>query len=191
MAKKILVLSALVMLSSLLVGIGCGNGENDGDENGDAANRIAVIETNMGTIKFELYEQRAPITTANFISLAESGYYDGLIFHRVIEGFMIQGGCPDGTGAGGPGYAIPDEFHPELRHESEGIVSMANAGPDTGGSQFFITLAATSWLDEKHSVFGKVTEGMDVVKTIGAVQTSANDKPLEDVVMTRVMIQSA
>lgn len=107
------------------------------------ANRTAEIETTHGSFTVELFETRAPKTTKNFIDLAEKGFYDGVIFHRVIDGFMIQGGDPKGTGTGGPGYTIPDEFHPELRHSGEGILSMANAGPNTGGSQFFITLDAT------------------------------------------------
>ncbi|MEA3378516.1 MAG: peptidylprolyl isomerase [Nanoarchaeota archaeon] len=132
----------------------------------ETANRFALIETDKGNIKFELYEKRAPETTANFIKLAEGNFYDGLTFHRVIRGFMIQCGDPNGDGTGGPGYKIKDEFHPELKHDSEGIVSMANAGPDTGGSQFFITEAAQPHLDNLHAVFGKVVEGMDVVKSI-------------------------
>ena len=153
------------------------------------ANRIAEIETNRGVIRIELFEDKAPITTANFIELAEKNFYDGVIFHRVIDGFMIQGGDPTGTGRGGPGYTIKDEFHPELRHDSAGILSMANAGPNTGGSQFFITLAATPWLDDRHAVFGKVIEGMDVVEAIGKTATGPGDRPVDDVVMNRVTIQ--
>ena len=130
------------------------------------SNRTAVFNTTEGEFKLEMFEDKAPQTTANFIKLVESNYYDGLIFHRVIENFMIQGGCPDGNGMGGPGYVIPDEFHPELKHDSAGVLSMANAGPNTGGSQFFITLVPTTWLDGKHAVFGKVTEGMDVIQKI-------------------------
>ena len=138
------------------------------------ANPTAIIETNHGTIRAELFEERAPKTAGNFIELAEKGFYDGVVFHRVIEDFMIQGGDPEGTGTGGPGYSIPDEFHPELRHDEKGVLSMANAGPNTGGSQFFITLAATPWLDDKHAVFGRVTQGQDVVDKIqqgDAIQT--------------------
>lgn len=151
-------------------------------------NRFAVIETNMGTMKIELFEKRAPITTKNFVELIEKGFYDGLVFHRVIAGFMIQGGDPNGDGTGGPGYTIKDEFHPELRHDSKGILSMANAGPNTGGSQFFITLDATPHLDNHHAVFGKVVEGMDVLEAIGATQTGANDVPVTPVVMQKVSI---
>jgi len=128
-------------------------------------NRIATIVTEKGTIKFELYEKDAPITTKNFIDLAQKGFYDGLTFHRVIRGFMIQGGDPKGNGRGGPGYTIPDEFSPMLKH-TKGAVSMANAGPNTGGSQFFITEAPQPHLDGKHSVFGQVIEGQDVVEKI-------------------------
>src|SRR5213082_1606589 len=131
------------------------------------ANRTAVIQTNKGTIKFELLEQDAPKTTENFRLLAEKGYYNGVVFHRVIDGFMIQGGDPTGTGRGGPGYTFADEVHPQLKHDSEGILSMANAGPNTNGSQFFITLAPTPHLNGRHTIFGKVTEGMDVVRKIG------------------------
>ena len=150
---------------------------------------IAVFETNHGTFEIELFEDKAPITVKNFIDLAEKGFYDGLIFHRVIDGFMIQGGDPNGTGTGGPGYVIPDEFHKDLKHDSEGVLSMANAGPNTGGSQFFITLAATPWLDGHHSVFGKVVKGMDVVREIGKVDTDFQDKPLAKVVMEKVTIR--
>jgi peptidyl-prolyl cis-trans isomerase A (cyclophilin A) len=143
----------------------------------------------MGSFAVELFEDKAPKTAQNFIDLAEKGFYDGIVFHRVIEGFMIQGGCPAGTGTGGPGYTIPDEFHPELRHTGEGILSMANAGPNTGGSQFFVTLAPTSWLDGKHAVFGKVVEGMDVVRSIGSTPTGPGDRPLEAVTMEKVTIQ--
>jgi len=151
-------------------------------------NSVAVFETSQGNFKVELFEDKAPLTTKNFITLVNKGFYNGLIFHRVIDGFMIQGGDPNGKGTGGPGYTIPDEFNSSLRHSSEGILSMANAGPNTGGSQFFITLAATPWLDNKHAVFGKVIEGMDIVKKIGKVKTNAQDKPLEDVVMKKVVI---
>ena len=152
-------------------------------------NPIAVFETNHGTFEIELFEDKAPITVKNFIDLAEKGFYDGLIFHRVIDGFMIQGGDPNGMGTGGPGYTIPDEFHKDLKHDSEGVLSMANAGPNTGGSQFFITLAATPWLDGHHSVFGKVVKGMDVVREIGKVDTDFQDKPLAKVVMEKVTIR--
>jgi len=152
-------------------------------------NRIAVIQTNLGKMEIELFEQRAPITTKNFIDLIEKNFYDGIIFHRVIAEFMIQGGDPKGIGIGGPGYTIEDEFHPELKHDKAGILSMANSGPNTGGSQFFITLIPTPWLDGAHAVFGQVIEGMDVLEKIGKVQTDSNDAPLEQVVMEKVTIK--
>ncbi|MCX9025326.1 MAG: peptidylprolyl isomerase [Candidatus Methanoperedens sp.] len=128
-------------------------------------NRTAVIETAKGTIKIELKEAEAPITTQNFIKLTQKGFYDGLTFHRVIRGFMIQGGDPKGNGTGGPGYAIKDEFHPKLKH-TKGALSMANSGPNSGGSQFFITEEPQPHLDGKHSVFGQVIVGQDVVEKI-------------------------
>ena len=128
----------------------------------------AEIKTNKGTIKLDLFEDKAPLTVSNFTNLANRGYYDNLSFHRVIEDFMIQGGCPLGTGTGGPGYQFKDEFHPELKHDKPGILSMANAGPGTNGSQFFITHIATPWLDNKHTVFGCVSEqgSQDIVNSI-------------------------
>jgi cyclophilin family peptidyl-prolyl cis-trans isomerase len=153
---------------------------------------VAVFKTNMGSFEIELYDDKVPTTVENFTGLAEKGYYNGIIFHRVIDGFMIQGGDPTGTGRGGQslwGKPFKDEFDPSLRHTSSGILSMANAGPNTNGSQFFITLAATPWLDGKHSIFGKVISGYDVVADIGKVQTGANDRPVKDVVMQEVRIE--
>jgi cyclophilin family peptidyl-prolyl cis-trans isomerase len=144
-------------------------------------NPIAILDTSMGTVKLELFSSETPITVQNFVKLCKSGFYDGLTFHRVIDGFMIQGGCPRGDGTGGPGYAIQDEFVTGLKHSTPGKLSMANAGPNTGGSQFFITLAPTPWLDGKHTVFGRVIEGIEVVKSIGKVQTDQNNRPLEAV----------
>lgn len=184
----------ILILTCLILGIGAFslyNAESTAKEKGAKhLNRVAVFETNMGTFEIELFEDKAPNTTKNFIDLAEKGFYDGLIFHRVIDGFMIQGGDPEGTGRGGPGYTIKDEFHKDLKHNDEGILSMANAGPNTGGSQFFITLAKTPWLDGHHAVFGKVIKGMDVVKKIGKVKTGAQDRPIEKVVMKKVTIKS-
>lgn len=128
--------------------------------------KTATIQTKKGTIQFELYDKETPKTVGNFEKLAQSGFYDGLTFHRVVEDFVIQGGCPNGDGTGGPGYQFEDEFVPTLSHDGPGVLSMANAGPDTNGSQFFITLAECNYLDGKHSIFGKVTQGMDVVKKI-------------------------
>ena len=154
-----------------------------------AANKIAVFETSMGNFKVELFDDLAPKTAANFESLVEKKFYDGTIFHRVIDDFMIQGGCPDGTGRGGPGYEIEDEFGPGLAHSGPGILSMANAGPDTGGSQFFITLVPTPHLNGKHAIFGKVIEGQDVVDAIGKVETSRGDRPVTDVVVNRIYLE--
>jgi peptidyl-prolyl cis-trans isomerase A (cyclophilin A) len=152
------------------------------------ANRTATFETSAGTFKAELFEDKSPITTKNFIDLAEKGFYNGTIFHRVIDGFMIQGGDPTGTGRGGPGYTIKDEFHKELKHTEPGLLSMANAGPNTGGSQFFVTLAATSWLDNKHAIFGKVTEGFDIVQKIGKTRTGPGDRPAENQTINSITI---
>ena len=127
---------------------------------------IATIKTDRGDIRLELFREQVPNTVQNFVELSDKGYYNGLTFHRVIPDFMIQAGCPQGTGTGGPGYEFEDEFHPDLRHSGPGILSMANAGPNTNGSQFFITHVATPHLDNKHSVFGKVIEGQDVVDSV-------------------------
>ena len=150
----------------------------------------ARFETTMGNFTIELFEQQVPNTVANFVKLAENHFYDGVIFHRVIDRFMIQGGDPTGTGRGGPGYTFADEILPLLKHNSEGTLSMANAGPNTNGSQFFITLAPTPHLDGHHTVFGKVSEGMDVVRKIGKTKTSKpSDRPIVDVVMNKVTIE--
>ncbi|MDB9823445.1 peptidylprolyl isomerase [Deltaproteobacteria bacterium] len=158
---------------------------------------VALFDTSMGTFEAELYAKECPETVWNFINLAEGrqetqregNFYDKLIFHRIIEGFMIQGGCPIGNGTGGPGYTFKDEFDPSLRHESEGILSMANAGPGTNGSQFFITLDATPHLDDRHSVFGKIIKGLDVVKEVGSVETGPGDRPKKPVVINSVTIE--
>jgi peptidyl-prolyl cis-trans isomerase B (cyclophilin B) len=133
--------------------------------------KVAKIETNRGTIRLELHDGHVPKTVANFEKLAGDGFYDGLVFHRVIEDFMIQTGCPQGTGTGDAGYKFEDEFHDSLRHDRAGILSMANAGPNTNGSQFFITHGPTPWLDGKHSIFGVVLEGQDVVDAIAQGDT--------------------
>ena len=128
--------------------------------------KVATIVTDRGQIRLELHEDKTPKTVANFEKLVNEGFYNGLKFHRVIADFMIQGGCPQGTGSGGPGYTFEDEIHPDLRHNEPGVLSMANAGPNTNGSQFFITHVATPWLDGKHSVFGRVIDGQDVVNAV-------------------------
>ena len=154
------------------------------------ANQTATIETNQGTIELELFTDDAPETVANFTRLAGEGFYDGLVFHRVIRDFMIQGGCPQGTGTGGPGYTFKDEIN---QHRIvRGTLAMANAGPNTNGSQFFIVTAeATPWLDGKHTAFGQVTSGMDVIDRIEGSDTDSRDRPTEDVRMEKVIVTAA
>ncbi|MFZ5802811.1 MAG: peptidylprolyl isomerase [Candidatus Omnitrophota bacterium] len=147
------------------------------------------IETTLGTIEAELFNDKAPRTVKNFTDLAKKGFYDGIIFHRVIPDFMVQTGDPTGTGRGGPGYQFEDEFSPDLKHDQPGILSMANAGPNTNGSQFFITVAATPWLDNRHSIFGKVTAGMDVVTKIVNAPRDRQDKPLSTIEMKKVTVR--
>lgn len=162
----------------------------------DVEKVFIVFNTNMGNFKAELYHKQTPETCWNMINLAEGrqeteregNFYDGLNFHRVISGFVIQGGCPEGSGRGGPGYRFGDEIVADLKHDSAGILSMANAGPGTNGSQFFITLAPTPHLDGRHTVFGKVIEGMDVVNKIGSSATGHMDRPVEPIVMEKVEI---
>lgn len=144
------------------------------------------IQTRVGTIKGRLFEHKAPMTVANFVGLMTGAitgkpFYDGIIFHRVIPDFMAQVGCPNGTGTGGPGYHIKDEFHPELRHDKPGIFSMANAGPNTGGSQIFLTEVATPWLDNRHAVFGEIVEGLDVIKAMAREPRDHRDRPRADI----------
>jgi len=146
---------------------------------GCAQTTMIKLSTNQGDIIIEL-DKNMPITSGNFKKLVEQGFYDGVIFHRVIKDFMIQGGDPTGTGTGGPGYKIKDEFTSNNKN-NRGTIAMANSGPDTGGSQFFINLADNNFLDTKHPVFGKVTKGMDVVDKIAKVKTDSNDKPIEDI----------
>ncbi|MDR1874857.1 MAG: peptidylprolyl isomerase [Synergistaceae bacterium] len=152
---------------------------------------VAVFETSLGTFRAELFVDLAPKTAQNFIDLAQKGFYNGVIFHRVIDNFMIQGGDPTGTGSGGPGYTISDEFSPELKHDGPGLLSMANAGPNTGGSQFFVTLVPTPWLDGKHAIFGRVVAGLDVVRAVGKTKVGPGDRPVVDVVMKSVTIEGA
>lgn len=174
-----------------------GNMKNEKHAHKEEVNGLtAVFKTTMGDFEIELYPKEAPETVWNFVNLAEGRqetskegpFYDGLVFHRVIRGFMIQGGCPEGSGRGGPGYRFQDEFVRDLRHSGEGILSMANAGPGTNGSQFFITLGATPHLDGRHTVFGKVVKGLDVVKKIGDTPVAVGDRPKTDVVINHVEI---
>src|SRR3984957_6964083 len=166
--------------------------------------KYAVLDTTLGEITCELFSDKAPVTVQNFAGLAggtkefedpktqkqtKRPFYDGLTFHRVIPKFMIQGGCPLGTGTGGPGYKFADEFHPSLRHDKPGKLSMANAGPGTNGSQFFITVAPTPWLDNKHAIFGEVVEGLDLAIKISELPRGANDKPKVPVVVTSLRIE--
>ena len=155
---------------------------------------FALFDTTEGSFKVKLFADLAPKTVANFVSLADGTktgkpFYDGTVFHRVIPDFMIQGGDPEGTGRGGPGYQFADEFHPALNHSKPGVLSMANAGPNSNGSQFFVTVAATPWLDNKHSVFGEVTEGYDVVEKISKVARGAQDRPKKEVRINSVKIE--
>ena len=150
---------------------------------------LAKFQTSMGDFTIELYSDLAPNTVKNFTDLAKKNFYDGVIFHRVIDKFMIQGGDPTGTGRGGPGYVIPDEFGEGLKHDAPGILSMANAGPDTGGSQFFITLVPTPWLDGHHAIFGHVVDGMEVVEEIGHTKTNRQDRPVEDIIIKTITIE--
>jgi peptidyl-prolyl cis-trans isomerase A (cyclophilin A) len=174
------------------------------DTKAKGQNMFATFETSQGNFKVKLFAKEAPKTVENFVGLAEGTkewtdpktgkkekkpLYNGTTFHRVIKGFMIQGGDPLGNGTGGPGYQFGDEFHPELKHSKPGILSMANAGPGTNGSQFFVTVAATPWLDGKHTIFGEVVEGMDVVKKIEVVKTGPGDKPIEPVVIKTIKIE--
>jgi cyclophilin family peptidyl-prolyl cis-trans isomerase len=152
---------------------------------------IVTMETSKGTIRIRLFDAKVPKTTGNFKDLIKKGFYDGLVFHRVIKKFMLQGGCPEGSGRGGPGYKFPDEFHPELRHDRPGMLSMANSGPNTNGSQFFITVVPTPWLDNRHAVFGEVIEGMDVVTAIENGPTGPGDRPTTDVKMIKLTVDEA
>ena len=167
----------LAIVALVLLAAGCLASQDE------ATSGKVLLKTSMGDITIQLYDDM-PKTAGNFRDLVEKGFYNGVIFHRVIDGFMIQGGDPTGTGSGGPGYTIDDEFA-ESNRNFRGTISMANAGPNTGGSQFFINLVDNSFLDDKHPAFGKVIEGMDVVDEIGRVKTDSNDRPLEEVVIVR------
>jgi cyclophilin family peptidyl-prolyl cis-trans isomerase len=194
-ARAVCLAVAAGLVASCAAYGGGAKGAGDGKKEGAVQKKgqpVAVIETSMGTITCKLFPDKAPRACENFTLLAGKGYYNGIIFHRVIENFMIQGGDPTGTGRGGTsawGTAFEDEFTPALTHDRAGMLSMANAGPTTNGSQFFITLAPTPWLDNRHTIFGEVVGGMDVVQKIGAVKKGPGDKPVVDVVMKRVSIE--
>ena len=173
--KSALVMLIIVVLAVLAVGIWIFMAKDIPSGEG----KVVLLHTNMGDVKIELYDDM-PITAGNFAKLVNEGFYDGVIFHRVIDEFMIQGGDPTGTGRGGPGYEIKDEFTNNNRND-RGTISMANSGPNTGGSQFFINLVDNNFLDTKHPVFGKVIEGMDVVDAIAKVATDASDRPIQEV----------
>jgi len=156
----------------------------------------ALFDTTEGKFKARLFADKAPNTVNNFVSLADGSktgkpFYDNLVFHRVIPDFMIQGGCPEGSGRGGPGYKFADEFHASLKHGTPGLLSMANSGPNTNGSQFFVTVAATPWLDNKHSIFGEGVEGYDVVEKISKVPRDSSDRPRKEVKINSVKIEKS
>ena len=183
--KRIVLICVLLLC---MVGLtACGQEKKESAVKAEPA--TAVFQTSMGDFEVKLATDYAPKTSENFIKLAKQGFYDGLTFHRVIDNFMIQGGCPKGDGTGGPGYKIQDEFSSKLLHDGPGVISMANSGPNSGGSQFFITLRECSWLNGKHAVFGKVTKGMEVVYRIGKVQTGPMDKPVKAVVIKKITIE--
>ena len=156
-----------------------------------AQNPVVIIETSLGNITAELYQDKAPISVENFLGYVESGFFSGTIFHRVIKGFMIQGGDPDGTGMGGPGYKFQDEFDTSLTFGTTGILAMANSGPATNGSQFFITVAPTPHLNGKHTIFGKVTSGQDIADAISNVAQASGNRPTEPIVIERIEIQES
>ena len=198
------VLPILLFLTIGLTNVSCGAEKKGGKEMTLQPGLYAIFHTSMGTITCSLFEKEAPKTVANLIGLAEGTkewtdpktgkkvkkrFYDGLIFHRVIPNFMIQGGDPEGTGRGGPGYRFEDEFNPNLKFDKPGRLAMANAGPNTNGSQFFITHVPTPWLDNKHTIFGQVIEGQDVVDNMGKVKRARGDKPLEDIVLEKLEIK--
>ncbi|PJA95410.1 MAG: peptidylprolyl isomerase [Ignavibacteriales bacterium CG_4_9_14_3_um_filter_34_10] len=197
-----------ILLSLLVLFVGCAQQQseqlnnNQNSSKGDKVKEmlslkenemlVAKFQTNMGNFDIELYPREVPKTVENFVGLAMKNYYNGITFHRIIDNFMIQGGDPTGTGMGGESYwggEFADEFSPNLLHDVPGVLSMANAGPNTNGSQFFITLVPTPWLNGKHSVFGKVFQGLDVVQKIGKVRTNASDKPIESVVIQKLSIE--
>jgi len=186
MVYRVFTIVAMLAVLALVMCVGC-----DSNDDGESNNHIALIETDKGTIKFELYEQRAPFTTANFIKLAEDGFYQDMVFHRVDDDFVIQTGDPTGTGGGGSDEVIWLEIRPDLLHV-DGAVGMARSSDfNSAASQFYICDGAQEDLDGRYAVFGQVTEGMDVVREIASVDTDDNDRPLEDVTMVQVIIESA
>ena len=184
MKKIMLVLFCILLLPGIV------QAKKEVKKKGKAVEKmtVAVFDTTKGTIKIKLFADKAPKTVANFIKLTEKHFYDGLIFHRVIPDFMIQGGDPLGNGTGGPGYQFSDEFDPSLTHSKPGILSMANSEPNTNGSQFFITEKETPWLDGRHTVFGEVTEGMNVVHKIAKVERDSRDMPVHAIMIKKVTI---
>jgi peptidyl-prolyl cis-trans isomerase A (cyclophilin A) len=190
----------LLAITGLIAALWCAGGSQAQEKNGQA---YATLKTSMGDIVILLFEDKAPKTAANFVALASGAkewtdpktnqkvkrpLYNGTIFHRVIPGFMIQGGDPLGNGTGGPGYRFEDEFHPDLKHSKAGILSMANAGPNTNGSQFFITYKAAPWLDGRHSVFGEVVKGQNVIDAIGNIARDSRDRPIKEIIIKEVVI---
>lgn len=180
-------LAPLFILSTVLIGAPAALAEEASPPPPEKI--MVIIETTKGTIEAELYAKEVPKTVNNFVTLAKKGFYDGIIFHRVIPNFMIQTGDPTGTGTGGPGYQFADEFSPNLKHDGPGVLSMANSGPNTNGSQFFITDAATPWLNGRHSIFGKVTKGIEIVKAIANAPRDGGDRPKETIKMVKVTVQ--
>jgi peptidyl-prolyl cis-trans isomerase A (cyclophilin A) len=193
-------LKILLIVAALISGVSAGITAESDKKQGPV---YATLKTSMGDIVIHLFAEKAPKTVANFVALANGSkewtdprtgekvkrpLYNGTIFHRVIPGFMIQGGDPLGNGTGGPGFRFPDEFHPDLKHTKPGIVSMANAGPNTNGSQFFVTHKATPWLDGRHSVFGEVIKGQNVIDAIANVGRDFRDRPTKDVVLQQIVI---
>ena len=190
MNKKIAIFIIVLLVALVYAAAGGMLTENEMTEENTNTKTQVELETTKGNILIELYSEEMPITAGNFKTLTEKGFYDGVIFHRVIDGFMIQGGDPEGTGAGGPGYTIEDEFtKTDLDRNNRGTISMANAGPNTGGSQFFINLVDNNFLDGRHPVFEKVIEGQDIVDSIGKTQTDANDRPTEEVKIIKATVK--
>lgn len=185
-AKKITNYANIFLVLSIMFLASCAVNKND--DKGETMETKIIIETTMGNMNAKLYDDKVPITTDNFKKLINKKFYDGTIFHRVIKNFMIQGGDPTGTGRGGPGYMIKDEFHAQLKHTKKGLLSMANAGPNSGGSQFFITLVPTPWLDGKHAIFGEIVDGFDVLEKIGAIETDDGDKPVKEVKIIKISV---